>query len=76
VNIDLSKIIGPEAISVLTGGNLHKVAAELSRENGIDIGPEMTLEGAVASIGAQAFMKNAELQAIFEGLTSLHELTR
>lgn len=74
--IDVAKLIGKEAELKLRSGILHKIAAEQLRERGFDVGPELDLWGAVAALGTEAFMKNAETKSIFEGLVSLHELSQ
>lgn len=76
MKINIAEIIGKEAVAALQSNLLHKVAAESLRAQGLDVGNEMDLRGAVAAIGAQAFLKNAEANTIAEGLVALREIER
>lgn len=76
MKINIAELIGQEAVAALQKKMLHKVAAETLRSDGIDIGPEVDLRGAVAAIGTQAFLKNAEANTIADGLVALREIER
>lgn len=74
MTINLASLVGQETENKLRSGILHKIAAEFLRNEGFKVGEELDLRTAICALGTQAFMKNAETKAIFEGLVALHEL--
>jgi hypothetical protein len=73
--INLTALVGQETEDKLRSGILHKIAAEFLRSEGFKVGEELDLKSAIGALGTQAFLKNAEVKTIFEGLVALHELS-
>ena len=65
------RFLSPDTIQKITSGNLHKIAANLVKAEGYDVGSEMTLPGAVSVLGAKLRQKNAEYQRIAEAINTI-----
>ncbi len=72
--IDLERLVGTESARRLRTTGLHKLAAARLRNEGIDVGAEMTLPAAAFALGVKLREKNAQYKRIAEGLEALSKL--
>lgn len=76
MDINLNRLLGPEAAHRLTHLGLHKIAAARLRAEGYSVPDELDLRSAIQALGTRLYEKNAEWQLILEGLSALDTLTR
>lgn len=76
IEIHLERLINPEAAARLRSAGLHKVAAAMARQEGFDVGPELTMRDAVTILGTKLRQKNAEWARVREGIAALNKLTK
>lgn len=76
MKINLEKLFGKEASHRLRTIGLHKVAAARLRADGHRVPDELDIRSAVQALGTSIFQKNAEYQAIVEGIVALDGLTK
>lgn len=72
--INLERLVGAESAQRLRGTGLHKLAATRLRNEGLDVGEELTLPAAAFALGVKLREKNAQYKRIAEGLESLAKL--
>jgi len=76
MNINLSKLIGPEAAHRLTHLGLDKVAAARLRSEGYKVGESLDLRSAIQVLGTKLYEKNAEYKIILDGIAAYRNLRR
>lgn len=76
MKINLDKLFGKEAAHRLRNLGLHKIAAARLRAEGHSVPDTLDLRSAVQALGTSIFHKNAEYQAIVEGIVAFDELTK
>jgi len=75
MKINVEKFLTKEAMKKLSGFNLHKIAATMSKKAGCDK-EEIDLSEAVRLLGMHAYTKNASMRKIFEGLEEVKEVLK
>lgn len=76
IQINLEKLLLPEAVAKIKHAGLHKLAAEMARNEGFSTSDDFDLEDAVKILGTKLRIKNAEYATIAEGLEALKNLDK
>lgn len=73
--INPAKLMSTEALNKIQGNGLHKLAAVKLRQDGIEVGDELTIDGAAYVLGRRLREKNATAKRILIGLDALSALS-
>lgn len=76
IEINLEKLINPEAAAKLRSVGLHKVAAAMAKQEGFKVGEELTMRDAVTVLGTKLRQKNAEWARVRVGLDALNKVSK
>lgn len=76
IEINLEKLINPEAAAKLRTVGLNKVAAAMLKQEGFKVGEELTMKDAVTVLGTKLRQKNAEWARVREGLDALKQVSK